>query len=1167
MLALIGTAFFSQNSLQFALIGMATGSLVALVALGIVLAYRASGVLNFSTSAMGGVAAYFFYTMRDQHHWYWIAALIPALVIGALLGALTQFLVMNVLRRASLVTKLIATLGLMTTAQGAVLIIWGTKSKGIPKSILPTTLVKLTDQMVIPKERLIIIAVAIVLAVVLRLLYTKTLFGLATASVAENRRVAGASGWSPSRIELINFILGGTMSAVAAILLVPIVGLNIGSLSLLVLPALASALAGRFSSFSITLGAALAIGIVSSELGLFRIDIASALNVQTESLSGLPDVVPLLIILVVVILSGKARLQRGETMARLPLPGSGRIRPGLLAFGVAVGLVLLFALDAPWADALTVSFAAGILALSVVVVTGYCGQLSLAQFALAGFGAWAAARMVAVAHLPFELAILVGMVATIPVGLIVALPALRTRGVNLAVATLALALMITAVIFSNGSLTGGFAGTVVKPPTLFGIEIDAVRHPERYGLFALVLFVIVGLLIANLRRGRTGRRLLAVRANERAAASLGIGVYSTKLYAFAVGSATAALAGVILGFRNANVQFGQFDVLGSINAVLNTVLGGLGMASGALVAGIQSAGGLNTKILTTIIDTPKITFWLLVVSGIGVVAVLRQSPDGLAALWSHKVGSKIRGIKIIRREQPPLPPTPRRGRQPVTLAVSGISVQFGGVRALDDVSFTALPGEVFGLIGPNGAGKTTMLDVMTGFTKPVAGHVLLDGRPIDDLTPEKRARIGMARSWQAVELFEEMTVRDNLMVAADRHTPARYLLDLVRPGRQRTSEAMEAVIAEFKLESYLDVRPSELSQGLARLVGIARAMVTEPSVLLLDEPAAGLSQQEGAELGAAVRRVAKTQGIPVIIIEHDVALMVDICDRMTVLDFGRKISEGTPAEVMADSDVIHAYLGDKIEPAKDGARAGATSAGRPAAGDVVLSARGLDAGYGELTIVHDLDLEIRAGEVVTLLGPNGAGKTTTLMTLAGDLPALRGDVILHGSAVTALPLHQRVQRGLGLVAEQRTVLMTLTIEENLKVNRGDSEYALSLFPELVPHLKRRVGMLSGGQQQMLSLARALSRRPTVLLADELSLGLGPIVVSRLLQALRAAADTGVGVLLVEQHVHQALAIADRAYVLRRGVVQLSGTSAEVSARIDEVQDSYLSTDVSETSHV
>jgi ABC-type branched-subunit amino acid transport system ATPase component len=222
----------------------------------------------------------------------------------------------------------------------------------------------------------------------------------------------------------------------------------------------------------------------------------------------------------------------------------------------------------------------------------------------------------------------------------------------------------------------------------------------------------------------------------------------------------------------------------------------------------------------------------------------------------------------------------------------------------------------------------------------------------------------------------------------------------------------------------------------------------------------------------------------------------------------------------------------------------------------VLEARQLRAGYGPTVIVRDIDLYVEAGEIVALLGPNGAGKTTTVMTLAGALPALGGTVSFHG-APTSAPLHCRVQDGLGLITEQRAVLSTMTVAENLRVNRGDTELALRLFPELKDHLSRRVGLLSGGQQQMLALARALSRKPRVLIADELSLGLAPTIVIRLLAAIRAAADNGLGVLLVEQHVHQALGTADRAYVMRRGQIELSGTSADLLGQLDLIEGSYL----------
>ena len=222
----------------------------------------------------------------------------------------------------------------------------------------------------------------------------------------------------------------------------------------------------------------------------------------------------------------------------------------------------------------------------------------------------------------------------------------------------------------------------------------------------------------------------------------------------------------------------------------------------------------------------------------------------------------------------------------------------------------------------------------------------------------------------------------------------------------------------------------------------------------------------------------------------------------------------------------------------------------------LIEARSLRAGYGTTTVVRDLSLEVREGEVVALLGPNGAGKSTTILTLAGELPVLGGEVLLQGVPTNA-PLHQRVRQGLGLVSEERTVLMRLTVAENLRVNRGDFDYALELFPELEPHLKRRVGMLSGGQQQILALARALSRRPRLLLADELSLGLAPMIVDRLLGVVRQTADGGLGVLLVEQHIHKALAVADRVYIIRHGEIMLSGAADELRDRVGDIQQLYF----------
>jgi branched-subunit amino acid ABC-type transport system permease component len=527
----------SEEALRFVLLGMATGSLTALVALGIVLVYRTSGVLNFSAGALGGIAAFYFYDIRDDGYPTWWA-LTFSLAVGVLLGLLT-YAVLASLRNASQLSKLIATLGLFSAGQAFMVLRWG---GGIvqPRSMLPSRVVTLWGDLTIGLDRLLLIGVALACAGVLRLVYSGTLFGLATSAVAENRRVAASAGWSPSRIELLNFAVAGGLSALAAILLAPIITLNAAVLSIAVIPALAAALVGRFSSFGVTVLAALGIGIVQSEISLFQPDIADALGVSAASLTGLVQAVPLAIILGYMVLSGRSRLQRGETLARMPLAGSGRVSVLPLAVGVAVGAGLLVSVE-DWTDALITSFALAIIVASVVVVAGYAGQLSLCQIALAGVGAWVAARLMSANGWPFELAWLTAVVVTALVGIVVALPAVRTRGTSLAVATLALALMFNSLIFTNSAVTGGVRGLPVDGVSVLGLDLDPVDHPERYGGFVLVVLVLVGLVVANVRRGRVGARLLAVRSNERAAASLGIGVVGAKLYAFALAASIAAV--------------------------------------------------------------------------------------------------------------------------------------------------------------------------------------------------------------------------------------------------------------------------------------------------------------------------------------------------------------------------------------------------------------------------------------------------------------------------------------------------------------------------------------------------------------------------------------------------------------------------------------------------
>jgi sulfate-transporting ATPase len=415
-------------------------------------------------------------------------------------------------------------------------------------------------------------------------------------------------------------------------------------------------------------------------------------------------------------------------------------------------------------------------------------------------------------------------------------------------------------------------------------------------------------------------------------------------------------------------------------------------------------------------------------------------------------------------------------------------------------------------------------------------------------------------------LFETMTVYENLRTAADVRSKRSAVLDLWWPSRPHLDGFAAAAVREFELEPFLGRRPDELPYGVRRLVAIARAVASGPSVLLLDEPAAGLDDQERAELSGLIRRLADRWGIAVVLVEHDLQLVFDVCDRITVLDQGRQIATGTPSEIRDNPRVIAAYLGSHVtDEAAPTTVVSGKQQQRPYLGSShgpLLRVTELHAGYGDLAAVRDLNLEVAAGEIVALLGPNGAGKTTTLLTLAGELNPIRGEVEIFGNH-TRLPLHRLAREGLSFVAAERSLTSALTTRANLRLGRGSVSRALELFPEIEGFQHRRAGLLSGGEQQMVTLARALAAEPKVLLVDELSLGLAPMITERLLSMVRSAADNGVAVVLVEQHTADALAIADRVVVLRNGQVALSCSAEEIGADRARLEAAYLSGTVPE----
>ncbi|MCO4832428.1 MAG: ATP-binding cassette domain-containing protein [Acidimicrobiaceae bacterium] len=889
---------------RFALLGLGVGALYAFASQGLIVIYRGTGVLNFSLGATAIAGVFMQWELQYEQGWPFLLAALVGVALSAFLGVLTHWWVMKPLRRASSLVRVIATLGVLISVQAGVVIRYGSQPRQVD-SWLPNNRFTLWGDVDIFVDRLILLGIAVASATALWALYRSSQFGLATEAVSESERSASAIGLSPNRIATLNWALGSAIAAIAGILVVPIITLQVAAMTSLVLAALASALVGDFRSFPIATAAGLGLGIAQTLVSRF-------IDQQ-----GLGASLPFLIIIAVLVFRGRSLPLRDYFLKQQPMLGNGRMSWDWTIFGCGVIVFLMLTKDAKWIDALTVSLGVAIVLLSIVVLTGYAGQLSLAQYTIAGFGAFVAGRLVAVYDIPFLLGLVAGVSAAVPLGLLFALPAVRTRGINLAIVTLGLGTTMELMLFRNRSYTGGVRGTQVGNPDLFGYDISSIRYPERYGIFVLAMAVIAVWMVSNVRRGRSGRRLIAVRTNERAAAALGIDVLRAKLFAFAFAAALAALGGILLAFRLSSISYQSFTSFTSITYAGLALVGGVGHLLGAFVGATMATAGFNQEILES--TWGGVGRWTQLISGIAILLTVLGYQDGVAAEWVKifrlfKKSKKWGRPYVIRLEDvADLSATADETQVPPrALTIDGLTVTYGAVTAVNNVSYELRPGTVTGLIGPNGAGKTSLIDAISGFAA-AEGSVLVDDLDISKLSPTRRARSGVARSFQSLELFEDSTVFENLSVAADPQDLRSYLRDLVWPVNPPFPPEVVRAIVEFQLDHDLHRDVKDLSYGKRRLLAIARAVAMHPSILMLDEPAAGLSSSESEELAVVVRRLAEEWGMAVLVVEHDMNFVMGVCDQVMVLDFGNLIAAGPPEDIRSNPAVIAAYLGDETD--------------------------------------------------------------------------------------------------------------------------------------------------------------------------------------------------------------------------------------------------------------
>lgn len=901
-----------MQHVQFLLLGLGNGAVFAALGIGLVVTFRSSGVVNFGIGAQALLSAYIYAFLRNGQLFSPIpgtpsfidiggdpglaVAMSLAVLASVVVSLLTYLLVFRPLRHAPPVASAVASLGLMVMLQAVMAQRVGTRPITV-RAIFPRDIFEVNGAP-IQLDRVWFAVTVTVLGLVLAALFRYTSFGLKTRAAAATEKGALVSGLAPDRIAAINWVLTGAVVGIAGVLIAPLSPLVPVAYTLFVIPALAAALAGGFRALAPTALGGIAIGMLQSELTFVQIRFDWMPRWIVPS-SGLPEILPLVLILVVLIVRSQPLTSRGvelrESLSAAPRPGSPWVPAAIALVG---GTVLIYSLSSQWRLALIGSMTAGIIALSMVLVTGYGGQISLAQLTLGGTSGFLLSLLTDGAGIPFPIAPLLAALGAAVVGVIVGLPALRLRGLSLGVVTLALSVAVEAVWFRNVDFNGGSSGSPVDSPELFGIDVgigSGLAFPnEEFALVCLVALIAVAVGVASIRRSRFGSALMAVRVNERAAAAAGINVVVTKMAVFALGAFVAGLGGSLMAYRQGSASFDLYPTLLGLGLFAVVYLSGITSVSGGLLAGLLALNGVVFKLTDEIIGLGA---WYNAITGMLLMVTVILYPNGIVGPV-HELLAKRRGgaeePETDDQVEPDLRLVSSEGTvEPATLlSVRGVSVAYGSVQANEDVSFELVSGSILGLIGPNGAGKSTLLDALTGFT-PYTGIVAVDGRPIDLLQPHQRTRRGMARTFQSAQLCEELTVRENIEIG-------------LRPTADATviGEVLQAV----GLGSLAERRVSDLSQGQRQLVACGRALAGEPRILLLDEPAGGLDSTESRELGLRLRAIS-AGGVAILLVDHDMGLIMDVCDQVVVLDFGKVIAEGPPETVRNDPAVMSAYLG------------------------------------------------------------------------------------------------------------------------------------------------------------------------------------------------------------------------------------------------------------------
>ncbi|SHJ86582.1 ABC-type sugar transport system, ATPase component [Bradyrhizobium lablabi] len=794
----------------------------------------------------------------------------------------------------------------------------------------------------------------------------------------------------------------------------------------------------------------------------------------------------------------------------------------------------------------TMVVALAIAAMGLNLCVGYTGLVSFGHGAWFGIGAYAAGLIQlhwfgGEIWLPLLLSMLVVAVMSAAAGVII----LRRRGVYFSLLTLALAALTYTIAFRWSEVTGGEDGLGgLKRGSIGPFSLD-----NALAYYIIVALIGLGVLYALIRLVRSpfGHVLVAIRENQLRATFQGYPVERYKLGVFVISAVVTGLAGALLAFQTYLVSAEAVSVPFSGEMLAMVVIGGmrsmLGPALGALFF------ILFRELFS--IWTPNWLLWF----GLTFVAFVLYSPGGLVGIWgtisrrwwpAPEESAAMSRRKIY--DGLPLPGfLAPEGLKGTVLQVEGISKNFGGIRAVSNASLEIGAGEIHALIGPNGAGKTTLFNLISGLHPADGGTVRLNGREIQGVPSELICHRGLTRSFQITNLFRGLSIYENLRLSLQAQSSGRFNIwrdiDSYPEVHAQTAELLKFL----GLEGIEAIEGGELSYGGQRLVDLGIALGSKPQVLLLDEPLAGLAAAERERVSNLIKNVAVN--IPILIVEHDIDRVLGFSQNVTVMNQGEVLMTGCPSAVRADLRVQAIYTGTGI-PEVEHSRS--DEARRDAA--PILRFEAVNTFYGKSHILHDATLDVREGEIVALLGRNGAGKSTLLKTLAGLVPLASGTIEYQGGDISRLPAPDIARLGIGYVPQGRGLFAGMTVRENLSLGRlarktdgkngvvWSEELILEYFPRLRERMDVAADYLSGGEQQMVAVARAMSGNVKLLLLDEPFEGLAPAVILELFKVFDLL-RRHTSIVIVEHNLDLVLALADRVFALERGAVFYQGPAA------------------------